>query len=141
MELEKHTQELESHKEEIKNKDIAIEHIKEVRDMLQQEVNQLRADLKSKDNEQAKECASIEQQTTPMETVFSKLSLERDAEEKQMQKERLFEARIQNLTEDNDALRKENDLLRRENDLNNGWIDNQQGLMKALEEAGEVQAD
>lgn len=58
-----------------------------------------------------------------------------------MQKERLFEARIQNLTEDNDALRKDNDLLRRENDLNNGWIDNQQGLMKALEEAGEVQAD
>ena len=37
-----------------------------------------------------------------------------------------MEARIQTLTEDND-------LLRRENQLNNGWVENQQGLAKALE--------
>ena len=65
MELEKHTQELESHKEEIKNKDIAIEHIKEVRDMLQQEVNQLKAEAEQYNKAQFKKYVSKEQQTTP----------------------------------------------------------------------------
>ena len=36
---------------------------------------------------------------------------------------------------------KDNDIIRHELKENNYWIDNQQGLMKALEEAGDVQAD
>ena len=41
-------------------------------------------------------------------------------------REQQLNARIQTLTEDND-------LLRRENELNNGWYDNQQGLIESLE--------
>jgi hypothetical protein len=33
---------------------------------------------------------------------------------------------------------KDNDIIRHELKENNYWIDNQQGLMKALEEAGDV---
>ena len=40
-----------------------------------------------------------------------------------------MEARIQTLAEDND-------ILRRENELNNCWVDNQQGLIEALERVG-----
>ena len=36
---------------------------------------------------------------------------------------------------------KDNDIIRHELKENNYWIDNQQGLMKALEEAGNVQVD
>ena len=41
-------------------------------------------------------------------------------------RERNLEARIKSLTRDND-------LLQQENTLNNGWVENQQELAKALE--------
>lgn len=45
-------------------------------------------------------------------------------------REQQLEARIQTLTEDND-------LLRTENELNNGWYDNQQGLIASLQRVGQ----
>ena len=57
---------------------------------------------------------------------------------KQIQKEMTLQARIQILTEDKEAMGKDNDIIRQELKENNYWIDNQQGLMKALEEAGNV---
>jgi predicted ABC-type ATPase len=46
--------------------------------MLQQEVNQLKAEAEQQMIKQIKEYSSKEQQTTPNETVFSKSILERD---------------------------------------------------------------
>ena len=108
----------------------------EHKDTLQQELNQLKAEADQQNVKQiqdsassAKEYTSTEQQTAPSETIFSRSAFEREAEEKQEQKERLFQARIQNLTEINDELDKDNNLLRRENEINNGWVNNQEQLM------------
>jgi hypothetical protein len=49
-------------------------------------------------------------------------------------RERMMEARIQTLAEDND-------LLRQENEINNTWVDNQQGLAEALESVGKEKND
>ena len=120
----------------------------EYKDILQQEVNQLKAEAEQQNVEQiqdgasaAKEYTSTEQQTAPSETIFSRSVFEREAEEKQEQKERLLEARIQNLTENNDALERDNNLLQRENEFNNGWVNNQEELMKSLDEALKVQTE
>ena len=45
-------------------------------------------------------------------------------------REHHLNARIQTLTEDND-------LLKTENELNNGWYDNQQGLIASLQRVGQ----
>lgn len=50
----------------------------EYKEMLQQEVNQLKAEAEQQMIKQIKEYSSKEQQTTPNETVFSKSILERD---------------------------------------------------------------
>ena len=104
--------------------------------LFQQEVNQLKAEAEQQMINQIKEYSSKEQQTTPNETVFSKSILERDADEKQIQKEMALQARIRILTEDKEAMGKDNDIIRQELKENNYWIDNR--LMKALEEAGNV---
>ena len=49
-------------------------------------------------------------------------------------RERMMEARIQTLAENND-------LLRHENEINNTWVDNQQGLAEALESVGKEKDD
>jgi hypothetical protein len=131
-------QELEEAKKEIEEMREKTQKVLEYKDMLQQEVNQLKAEAEQQMIKQIKEYSSKEQQTTPNETVFSKSILERDADEKQIQKEMALQARIQILTEDKEAMGKDNDIIRHELKENNYWIDNQQGLMKALEEAGNV---
>ena len=127
-------QELEEAKKEIEEMREKTQKVLEYKDMLQQEVNQLKAEAEQQMIKQIKEYSSKEQQTTPNETVFS--ILERDADEKQIQKEMALQARIRILTEDKEAMGKDNDIIRQELKENNYWIDNR--LMKALEEAGNV---
>ena len=61
-----------------------------------------------------KDYSNKEQQTTANETVFSKSILKREAEEKQIQKEMLLQARIHVLTEDKEAIGRDNDIIRHE---------------------------
>ena len=49
--------------------------------------------------------------------------------QKDEDKLRWLEARVQQLTEDNDDLRKDTALLRRDNEENSYWVDNQQELI------------
>ena len=117
--------ELEKAKKEIEEMREKTQKVLEYKEMLQQEVNQLQAEAEQQMIKQIKEYSSKEQQTTPNETVFSKSILERDADEKQIQKEMALQARIQILTEDKEAMGKDNDIIRKELNENNYWIDNQ----------------
>ena len=86
----------------------------EYKEILQQEVNQLKAEAEQQMINKIKDYSNKEQQTTANETVFSKSILEREAEEKQIQKEMLLQARIHVLTEDKEAIGRDNDIIRHE---------------------------
>jgi hypothetical protein len=99
----------------------------EHQELVQQELDQLKAEAAQR---AARELPAAGKKASPVDGDDAK-----DASIEALEaRERMMEARIQQLTEDND-------LLRQENEINNTWVDNQQGLAEALESVGKEKDD